>query len=221
MPARTDAELLAAIDASPHDDASRLVYADLLLERGDPRGELMHLQLERAKTTDEARAAALDARVKALVAQHHLAWLGVPYSPHITWTFERGFPAGRVGHAGLFVEDPPRDLGEQPVFACVRLFPGGEALAVSIGAAPTGDVLGQAAGWLVRGYDSGGPYRLTFRPGAAPLLEFSSTSRYGTVDYRGEVRANGLSLDWHSHINGADGHTDYTLVEVAGVDNRA
>ncbi|MEZ4237102.1 MAG: TIGR02996 domain-containing protein [Myxococcota bacterium] len=33
-----DERLLDAVRAAPDDDAPRLVYADRLLERGDPRG---------------------------------------------------------------------------------------------------------------------------------------------------------------------------------------
>jgi uncharacterized protein (TIGR02996 family) len=40
-------DLRAAVVASPDDDAPRLVYADWLIERGDPRGELIRLQCER------------------------------------------------------------------------------------------------------------------------------------------------------------------------------
>lgn len=39
-----EAHLLAAIQASPDDDGLRLVYADHLLRRGDPRGELYAIQ---------------------------------------------------------------------------------------------------------------------------------------------------------------------------------
>jgi uncharacterized protein (TIGR02996 family) len=41
--------LLAAIYETPHDDAPRMVYADVLVEAGDPRGELITLQLQRAR----------------------------------------------------------------------------------------------------------------------------------------------------------------------------
>jgi uncharacterized protein (TIGR02996 family) len=37
--------LLAAIYETPHDDAPRIVYADVLTEAGDPRGEFITLQL--------------------------------------------------------------------------------------------------------------------------------------------------------------------------------
>lgn len=40
----SEQEHLAAIRAAPDDDAPRLVYADWLIERGDPRGELIQLQ---------------------------------------------------------------------------------------------------------------------------------------------------------------------------------
>jgi uncharacterized protein (TIGR02996 family) len=41
----TDAALRAAIEAAPHDEAARQVYADWLLEQGDRRGELLTMQL--------------------------------------------------------------------------------------------------------------------------------------------------------------------------------
>ena len=46
---RDDDALLAAIYAAPDDDTPRLVFADALTERGDPRGEFIALQLARAK----------------------------------------------------------------------------------------------------------------------------------------------------------------------------
>jgi uncharacterized protein (TIGR02996 family) len=40
----SDRALLQAVLEAPHDDAPRLVYADRLIERGDPRGELIVVQ---------------------------------------------------------------------------------------------------------------------------------------------------------------------------------
>ncbi|HEU0034605.1 MAG TPA: TIGR02996 domain-containing protein [Kofleriaceae bacterium] len=78
--ARTDREqatanvdgdaLLAAIRANPADDKPRLVYADWLQERGDPRGELIALQLS---GRDDA---ATTRRERALLAEHARSWLG-------------------------------------------------------------------------------------------------------------------------------------------------
>lgn len=83
-----EAELLAAIHAAPADDAPRLVYADALLEVGDPRGELILLQCARARTDDAATP-----RERTLLRIHGRAWLGdaaelfVPASV----IYERGF----------------------------------------------------------------------------------------------------------------------------------
>ena len=45
-----EASFLAAIHAAPHDPAPRLVYADWLEERGDPRAELLRVQCELVRT---------------------------------------------------------------------------------------------------------------------------------------------------------------------------
>ena len=66
----TERELLAAIIEHPDDDAPRAVYADWLTERGDPRGELITLQLAKRPT------AAQRARVEALLAAHKKTWVG-------------------------------------------------------------------------------------------------------------------------------------------------
>lgn len=42
----TEATFLAAILADPQDDGPRLAYADWLMERGDPRGEFVKVQIE-------------------------------------------------------------------------------------------------------------------------------------------------------------------------------
>ena len=62
--------LIAAILADPDDDAPRAVYADWLTERGDPRGELITVQLAKKQTP------ALKARADALLAKHKKAWVG-------------------------------------------------------------------------------------------------------------------------------------------------
>jgi uncharacterized protein (TIGR02996 family) len=45
----TEEELLAAVLAAPEEDAPRLVYADWLMERGDPRGEYIGLMVQAAR----------------------------------------------------------------------------------------------------------------------------------------------------------------------------
>lgn len=81
-PEETEADLRAAIEASPHDEAARRVYADWLLEREDPRGELVLVQLERhreplRRRMTEDREARLFRRLPAL-------------SRDATWLFDRG-----------------------------------------------------------------------------------------------------------------------------------
>jgi uncharacterized protein (TIGR02996 family) len=61
-----EARFLAAIAADPSDDEARLVYADWLIERGDPRGE--YLRVEIAVYNGPSR-------LKALAAQLDPAWL--------------------------------------------------------------------------------------------------------------------------------------------------
>jgi uncharacterized protein (TIGR02996 family) len=50
-----DAALLRAVLANPADDAPRLVYADWLDERGDPRGEYLRADLEVARPQPRGR----------------------------------------------------------------------------------------------------------------------------------------------------------------------
>jgi uncharacterized protein (TIGR02996 family) len=86
------AELLARVYADPADDAVRAVLADLLTERGDPRGEFISLQLARFGTKQEPSAAE-----KKLQKTWERAWLGAiePAAMKNGVEFERGF-ASRV-----------------------------------------------------------------------------------------------------------------------------
>ena len=85
--ARDEATLLAAVYAHPEDDGPRLVLADHLQERGDPRGEFIALQCQ-----PEAQRAASHKRIGELLRKHGKAWLG-ELAPFITSevTFSRGF----------------------------------------------------------------------------------------------------------------------------------
>lgn len=92
-------EAFAAVYASPDSDAPRFALASLLLEQGDPRGELITLQLAQAAggiedATDEA-AEASDERLRLaeLCRPNQLAAWAAPLSNGGTCTFERGFPS--------------------------------------------------------------------------------------------------------------------------------
>lgn len=68
-------QFLADIVANPDDKKARLVYADLLQELGDPRGEYIALACARADLADDdARAGALDEQLAALLKKHKKAW---------------------------------------------------------------------------------------------------------------------------------------------------
>ena len=81
--------LLAEIYAAPDDDGPRSIYADYLIEQGDPRGTFIALQLARAQRRD----AVVSAEEQALLDAHWRAWIGEP-AAHIDAgkvSFERGF----------------------------------------------------------------------------------------------------------------------------------
>lgn len=87
-PRRSATVDFAAVYVSPHDDAPRLVLADALLERGDPRGEYLSLALREEKTSAEKK------RESALLKTHAKSWLapfGTSLGATVTW--RRGFPA--------------------------------------------------------------------------------------------------------------------------------
>ncbi len=90
-----EAAFLQTILENPYDDTPRLVYADWLEERGDPRGEFIHLQyaLERTPEDDPGRPE-LEARERALLAEHREKWLPPELRHIVGWGgcfFRRGF----------------------------------------------------------------------------------------------------------------------------------
>ena len=84
---KTAESFLADVWAHPLDDAPRELFAAWLLQRGDPRGELITLQLERHRGSESTAK-----RERALLVEHGRLWLG-PLEPVISnqYTFERGF----------------------------------------------------------------------------------------------------------------------------------
>lgn len=83
---------LRACRARPDDDTPRLVLADWLEEQGDPRGEFLRIQVERARLPAwDPRQAALARREASLLGESQLAWLG-PLARHTRQhRFHRGF----------------------------------------------------------------------------------------------------------------------------------
>ncbi len=87
--ATTEAKLLAAIAEAPDDDGPREVYADWLIDRGDPFGEYIHAAIaahadrEAFTTTEQTKLA------DALEKKHAKAWLA-PIKPFARSTILRG-----------------------------------------------------------------------------------------------------------------------------------
>ncbi|MFT3700208.1 MAG: TIGR02996 domain-containing protein [Kofleriaceae bacterium] len=95
-PDRTHAHLLAAVYDDPSSDHARLVYADALQDAGDPRGELITLQLTNPGTQRE----------RSLLKKHGRAWTGSLANDLRAsgLVYRRGFPA--AGRLALMLETP-------------------------------------------------------------------------------------------------------------------
>ena len=101
-----EAALLANVYANPDDDAPRMVLADWLQDRGDPRGELIALQLAN-------RSGRMSPRERELVGMYGPQMLGtlVKKVKKTGIKLERGFLARCT---------PSRDLDRDPAWATVR-----------------------------------------------------------------------------------------------------
>jgi uncharacterized protein (TIGR02996 family) len=130
MPVPEEAAFLKAVLELPDDDGPRLVYADWLDERGDPRGEFIRVQCELARLAeDDPRRGELQAREGALLTAHRREWNQPLYqlltetSPSISHrerreivrrcTYRRGFVEGVAVRTAVFVTctDPLFRLG--------------------------------------------------------------------------------------------------------------
>jgi uncharacterized protein (TIGR02996 family) len=90
---------VAAICAEPDDDLPRLIYADWLDDRGDPRGEFIRLQL-----SDRVGQPANAARMAELEKLYGRKWAG----PFADWAYMVGFRRGFAEHlvipADVFID---------------------------------------------------------------------------------------------------------------------
>ncbi len=104
-----ESALLAAVYAKPADDGPRQVYADFLIERGDPRGEFISLQLGGADPK----------RQKQLLKEHGKKWLG-DIAPVVGADFEfrRGFLSRAL--AKFRHEADARKFGDLPEWSTVE-----------------------------------------------------------------------------------------------------
>lgn len=86
-----DDAFLQAILENPDDDFPRLVYADWLEERGDPRGEFIRLQCQIANLpAGDPRRPELEGRERDLLGRHEDSWVGRIRDWVVAWCFRRG-----------------------------------------------------------------------------------------------------------------------------------
>src|SRR5262249_34068259 len=104
-----NAAFLKAILDNPDDDQLRLIYADWLEERGDPRGEFIRVQYERPKADPNTREYLdLVMRERQLLALHEAKWIGSLDDLGTRWEFRHGFVEKGEMTARQFVEQAER-----------------------------------------------------------------------------------------------------------------
>lgn len=123
------AAMLAAVLAAPADDEPRLVYADWLTERGDPRGTFIQIQcqlggtrygakgyvLGRGKDARSATEEELQALEKKLLAKHQKAWIAPIRAAIRTWSWTRGFVSRVEADGAKFLEAGESVVDQTPL----------------------------------------------------------------------------------------------------------
>jgi uncharacterized protein (TIGR02996 family) len=99
-----EARFLEHVCAGPDDDSPRLIYADWLDERDDPRGEFIRVQiaLSRLPAHDLRRPGLLD-REAVLLARHHAEWSEPLRGLAGSAEFRRGFIESVIVDAATFL----------------------------------------------------------------------------------------------------------------------
>lgn len=119
----TEAELIAAIAANLDDDGPRQVFADWLVEQGDARGELVHLQLAQAQLPPgDERAKEAGKRIAALLEEHGARWLGRLLElrkREIAFAFHRGVIGEVRSRAAILGKNATQILAAAPLLTRV------------------------------------------------------------------------------------------------------
>jgi uncharacterized protein (TIGR02996 family) len=112
---------LEDIIAHPDDDAPRLIFADWMEERGDPRGAFIRMQVELARAPlDDPRRPEWEFRVHDLLEDHEEEWLGPVAAWVKGWQFHRGFVEAVEMEAAPFL-DHSRDASWVTTVRSLRL----------------------------------------------------------------------------------------------------
>jgi uncharacterized protein (TIGR02996 family) len=109
-------ELMAQVADHPDDDELRLVLADVLLEKGDPRGEFIALQMQAQKRPLSAEESAREAYLRRM---HEGDWLG-PIA-HTTMDHSRVWRRGFLEECEFLVQPGFKDATGHPAWSTVRV----------------------------------------------------------------------------------------------------
>jgi uncharacterized protein (TIGR02996 family) len=123
-----DAKLLAAVLTNPDDNEARLVYADLLTQKGDPRGELITVQCELA-TAAGPRNKILSKRADAILRRHGRTFSRTASQVALECRFVRGFVGSITATATAFAERGASLFDIDPVEELVLSKPNAKGLA--------------------------------------------------------------------------------------------
>jgi uncharacterized protein (TIGR02996 family) len=132
---------LRAIIERPDDDLPRLVYADYLDERDDPRGEFIRVECELARIApDDPRRAALYRRDLELIRMYKDRWAGLlpKLTPHrgvSYWDFRRGLIEVLTIDAPVLVGAAAADVARMPILS-LRVQDLTDSLAHQVGGHP-------------------------------------------------------------------------------------
>jgi uncharacterized protein (TIGR02996 family) len=136
--ARGDGDaLLARVLADPRDLATRRIYADHLVEQGDPRGELIHVQLGLAEAKTPAQKRALSMRERALLRKHGNVWMKSALQDAKECTIARGFVASVRMTGAAWANKGARLFERDPIEELIVSQPNANALAAIAGARHT------------------------------------------------------------------------------------
>jgi uncharacterized protein (TIGR02996 family) len=107
---------LSAVIDRPDDDTLRLVYADWLQERGDPRAEFIRVQVALARAApDDPHLGALRSRERELLDAHAHDWCAPHGLEPERCEFRRGFVEAVDLRADEFLKDPETVFRSSPV----------------------------------------------------------------------------------------------------------
>ncbi|MFO0551012.1 MAG: TIGR02996 domain-containing protein [Polyangiaceae bacterium] len=143
------ASLLREVLASPTDDTARRVYADHLMSIGDPRGELITVQLALASTpkTQVGERRRLLARERELLKKHGKSWTKEATQFASACKIRRGFVSQIEATCLAFATQGAAIFDREPIEELVLHKPNGAGLVALAGAPHLAKLTSLTFGW--------------------------------------------------------------------------